>query len=304
MAKLREKVIAQVHLADLYSMYGSALPMTGSNAQNYLTALENVNLKSQHDQYRLGLLADKGAHLLANKLIHKDHKSKPSVIELNQNRLGDDKVIPDREEKEAVIKIESSRQSHGQVLPQGRKPFKSYIYIIQIKSNKIYETIQLPFIPKVLDWDIKTDLNAIMSLGRNNPSDFHFTGAEDTLEFEIDWFFTTGSSDDSEYRKSAMNNALKLVSWAKADGYTSSPLPINLIWGPETFLIPQKGITMYTSDYKSNIFINDLWVIKSIKGKLEEFYKPMSLLPQRVTQTITLEKMAPTNPTTKQLLSW
>lgn len=161
---------------------------------------------------------------------------------------------------------------------------EDYVAIIDLDAKGIdnqYEVIRLPFIPKELEYNSESAFAAIKPMGRNNPN-YHFTGAEDKLEFEIDWHaFDWG-------RREVIENCRKIESLTKADGYNFRPHRVKLMWGRENILFSDHEFIVLAAPYRLTQFnkgnIN-------ADGNLESTY----MLPIQAYQEITLGRITSNN---------
>lgn len=298
MAKLRAKVLEQLHILDLVQSVATPnvhnIWIGATGADHFESSMSGASIQDPSTLIRAAIAAEMGLHLASAALFPKTHEKKAPYIQWKERV----KIIEAEVKPYKTHPIYKHTSPETKNITEPRRRVNSEIFIIKLQpwnKKEPYISLALPFVPSSLDWDSRIETHGVMSLGRNNPSNFHFTGAEDKLEFEIDWFFTTGegsSLDTKEYRKRAMDNAKKLVSFSKANGYKNPPSSIMLVWGGVV-----KGSNI-------RIFEKDLWVITNIKSNLSEFYRPYSLVPQQIKQTITLEKMATKNPTTLDITSW
>lgn len=151
-------------------------------------------------------------------------------------------------------------------------------------DGKSEPTLQIPllFVPRETQFTPGNNLVAIASPGRNTPF-YHYTGAEDTLEFTIDWL----SEDYKRYDVITMCRTIE--AYSKNDGYFHSPKILSIIWGKDDIL-----------------YNNSLWVIAKAPYKLQNFnraYKDPNtkqvistgLLPNQAYQEITLKRISSFN---------
>jgi len=167
---------------------------------------------------------------------------------------------------------------------------KIRLEIINPEPGGLDSHIDLPFVPREIE--VTPDLKVIplLSPGRNTGF-YHYTGAEDTIEFNIDWLSVTDES-----KRFAIKACRLLESWAKNDGYTNKPHMIRVIWGQEDVLF--QGVK---------------WVIAAAPYSLTNFerahrQKPKNgdvgdggvlintaLLPSQAHQTLTLKRVSQSN---------
>lgn len=101
---------------------------------------------------------------------------------------------------------------------------KNEIIIIN-SSVSPYQAIILQNRPNELSIDPKTSWVSVNSFGRNNQF-LMYSGAEDTISFEVRWF-----ANDKEHRDEVIWKCRLLESWSKANGYLASPPLLNIKWG-------------------------------------------------------------------------
>lgn len=99
------------------------------------------------------------------------------------------------------------------------------VIIYNLTSNGSYSYIILQNRPSELEFRGETSWASIHSMGRNNPM-YHYTGAEDTLQFNISWFCS-----DPKNPAEVINKCRLLESWSKANGYLASPPILKIQWG-------------------------------------------------------------------------
>lgn len=183
------------------------------------------------------------------------------------------------EDSEFTKQIEANRQSgaSGLITPEP-ETITDHIILVDIdhklglnRGGRFYDRITLPTIPKELGYDPDPQWATIASLGRNAPF-YHYTGSEDTLSFQIDWY---SRRDD---RRDVLYACRWVEALSKANGYQESPHRIMIIWGKD-----------------DKLFQNDLWIVHKASYKLSEFQKHRSMLPQQAYQEIVLKKVLTDN---------
>lgn len=152
---------------------------------------------------------------------------------------------------------------------------KSRLYIVNYDdpSDKIY----ILFTPSQVHYTGKSEFVAIPSPGRNNPL-YHYTGAEDSLEFELDWI------SEKESREDVIRKCQWLESFSKNDGRKAPPSPIQLVW--DQFLFNEE---------------NSKWLVVRAPYKLKRFDGGFSTLPVKAVQKVTLKRITPFSRSTKQI---
>lgn len=174
-------------------------------------------------------------------------------------------------------------------------PNTDYISIVDIDyeptrddEKRYYRALKLPFVPRELTYIPESNFVGIASFGRNNPF-YQFTGSEDTLTFEIDWFSELNNRTDVIF------NCRWLEALTKADGYLDIPHRVNLVWG------------------KDNLLWDDaIWILVSAPYKLTQFNRgyrsksgeiiSTSMLPQQAKQVVTFKRITPTNRQTQEII--
>lgn len=171
---------------------------------------------------------------------------------------------------------------YDQVIPansslNNRPSNENSLYIVNLVS---LETIEIPFVPQKLEYTPSSNWVSIQAVARNNPL-YHYTGGEDILKFQIDWF------TKNEDRKDVITNCKKIEALSRNDGYNNPPPYIRLLWN-------------------NILFGNATWIVDSAPYSLEFFNKQYSMLPQQAYQEVTLRRVTEYNRTTSQILdiSW
>jgi hypothetical protein len=160
-----------------------------------------------------------------------------------------------------------------------------------------YEYITLPFVPRELAYSMSSKFVGIATLGRNNPY-YQFTGSEDTLTFEIDWF------SNQLDRKDVINNCRWVEALTKADGYNSVPHRIKLVWGANNILWQDDIWIVTAAPYRLKDF-NRGYRKKNVSGAIDargEFIST-SMLPQQAFQSITLKRVTSLNRSREEILN-
>jgi hypothetical protein len=158
-----------------------------------------------------------------------------------------------------------------------------------------YKYITLPFVPSELSYSMSSKFVGIATLGRNNPY-YQFTGSEDTLTFEIDWF------SNQPDRKDVINNCRWVEALTKADSYDSVPHRIKLVWGADNILWQDDIWIVTAAPYRLKDF-NRGYREKTTSGNIDprgEFIST-SMLPQQAFQTITLKRVTSLNRSTEEI---
>lgn len=137
------------------------------------------------------------------------------------------------------------------------------------------ETLLFQTIPLDISKDPGNQWSAIASPGRNVPF-WHYTGAEDTISFNLNWYC------EEENREDVLRKCKTLEAWSMNDGYISKPPRIKIMFG--------------------NMLKEATWVIERAPYKLALFQRQTGMLPHFANQEITLKKITDKNSTTADIL--
>lgn len=192
----------------------------------------------------------------------------------------------DAEFRKTIRETQQKGQPYKVSLTPTSPVFVDKIKIVDLdyqgNDNRFYDYIELPFIPRKLSKTPESKFMGIATIGRNLPF-YHFTGAEDNLEFEIDWF------SDTYHREDVIFNCRWLEALTKTDGY-GVPHRVKIVWGKD-----------------DRLFRDEIWLLTSAAYELEQFnrgykdpdsqeYISTSLLPVQARQTVHFKKVSKTNP--------
>lgn len=162
-------------------------------------------------------------------------------------------------------------------------------------TSKPYEYIVIQNRPNQLEFRGETSWAAIKSMGRNTPM-YHFTGAEDIVQFNITWY-----CDDPNHLDEVVNKCRFLEAWTKANGYQASPPVIRIQWGNSNIFEDQLFIltsaTYTLSNFNDYVRVNGKnKEAGTVRGELSA--KDGKLLPGSATQELIFKRVSATN------LSW
>lgn len=162
-------------------------------------------------------------------------------------------------------------------------------------TSKPYEYIVIQNRPNQLEFRGETSWAAIKSMGRNTPM-YHFTGAEDIVQFNITWY-----CDDPDHLDEVVNKCRFLEAWTKANGYQASPPVIRIQWGNSNIFEDQLFIltsaTYTLSNFNDYIRVNGKnREAGTVREELSA--KDGKLLPGSATQELIFKRVSATN------LSW
>jgi hypothetical protein len=148
------------------------------------------------------------------------------------------------------------------------------IYIIDLDTR---DKLGLMGIPKELEISSESTWATIKVFGKNT-ANYHFTGAEDTLELEISWW----AEDENRYQ--VMEQCKWLETASKRDGDLGRPHLVRLLWG--------------------TLFSKTTWIITNAPYKWMDFNQEKGLRPQCATQRVTLKRYQKDNRTHEQIFDW
>lgn len=196
-----------------------------------------------------------------------------AITTTNPSGKGDDKIYeytnPVRDLVNKTKKLESITQSNiddlikgtsenypqklktlanvkGESIFKAYKPNKNEIIIMNISTTP-YICITLQNRPPEIDVDPQSTWVEVRSMGRNVPF-MMYTGASDTLSFDISWF-----SNQKDRRDDVITKCRLLESWTKSNGYNAAPPILKIKWG------------------SSDIFTSAYFILYSAKYTLSNF---------------------------------
>mgnify|MGYP001585436964 CR=1 FL=1 len=142
------------------------------------------------------------------------------------------------------------------------------------------EKIRLTSVPREVDFDPDTNLVGLFSIARNNPR-YHYTGAEDTVTIELDWFA------DSTSMEEVIFNCRWLEMMSKGNGYDDTVHRVKLIWGNDDALWAHQQFVIASAPYKLRN-----WNAGYYNG---DKYISTKMVPRGATQTLTLKRISDNN---------
>jgi hypothetical protein len=123
-----------------------------------------------------------------------------------------------------------------------------------VPEREIEKRIEIQFVPASIDWSRSSNIQTIVIVGRNNPL-YQYTSGETVLPLKLDFYA------QQEDRKDVITTCKFLESLSANNGYKKPPQRIRIIWG--------------------DLFKDEMWVIKSVKYKLDNFDKEFGFLPKQ-----------------------
>jgi len=206
-----------------------------------------------------------------------NRRSRARVPSIEEKRKDMDLTLSDQGK---IGVLESSFWGDTPTVPGADKRGQVNIWILDLVTN---ERMQLQNVPRLLDYEPTANWAAIAPIARNNPF-YHYTGGEDTLRFNIDWFSDKKPNNDPDEDRIEL---IRKCRWMEAklrnDGFDAPPHAIQLLW-------------------EDTLWINDTWVVQACPYKLSNFHKGIQLMPQLATQEITLKRVTDENRSLREIM--
>ena len=162
-------------------------------------------------------------------------------------------------------------------------------------TSKPYEFIVIQNRPNRLEFKGETSWAAIKSMGRNTPM-YHFTGAEDVIQFNISWF-----CDDPDHLDEVVNKCRFLEAWTKANGYQASPPIIKIQWG-DSGIFDDHYYILTSATYTLDNFSDYYSGPNRDRNNPNNWVMDGKLLPSTATQELIFKRVSATNPTWNDIL--
>lgn len=139
--------------------------------------------------------------------------------------------------------------------------------------------------PPELDFRGETTWATIKSMGRNVPM-YHFTGAEDIIQFNVSWY-----CNDPENPEEVINKCRLLEAWSKSNGYQASPPIVKIEWG-DSGIFDNHNYILTSATYTLKNFQNGYRI--RVPGKPATFGNGR-LLPAAATQELIFKRVSAYN---------
>lgn len=244
-----------------------------------IEAISPITTSYVNKLWRGAILLHRATHLPHAK-IKKNDPAKGHNTSINEKKR------EANEKKSSNKVITFSTEPYDKLVNEKKSRNQIILYNL---TSKPYEYIVIQNRPNRLEFKGETSWATIKSMGRNTPM-YHFTGAEDVIQFNISWF-----CNDPDHLDEVVNKCRFLEAWTKANGYQASPPVIQIQWG------------------KSDIFKDHYYILTSATYTLENFNDFIringnkrkdlraadgQLLPSTATQELIFKRVSATN------LSW
>ena len=168
------------------------------------------------------------------------------------------------------------------VMPEVRSMNQVVIYNLTASP---YQYITLQNRPPSIDFRGETTWATIKSMGRNTPM-YHFTGAEDIIQFNVSWY-----CNDPENPEEVINKCRLLEAWTKANGYQSAPPIVKIEWG-DSGIFDNHYYILTSATYTLKNFQNGYRI--RVPGKPATFGNGR-LLPAAATQELIFKRVSAYN---------
>ena len=170
--------------------------------------------------------------------------------------------------------------------------------IIYNTSISPYEYLVIQNRPNQLDFKGETSWATIKSMGRNTPI-YQYTGAEDTLQFNISWFNTKLDEPEEVISKCRL-----LESWSKANGYNTAPPILHIQWGgvPDNHLFINQDYILISATYSLRNFNNGVRKSNIVGGNKSSVIHDLGLWPAVATQELIFKRVSSHNLTYEDIL--
>jgi hypothetical protein len=201
------------------------------------------------------------------------------------------------EKQENIKENIKDLSNRGKEIKSNRVKELSRITIVNLESQKFLgdkalKTIEIPTWPREVLYRAESQFVALTSIGRNNPH-YNYVGAEDTLEFNIDWYTTDNN------RKQVIENCRYLESLSKANGYQNRPPLLKIQWGEDDILFKHHTWILVSAPYTMREFYGKYQTNK--EGNKEIQTLTGSNLPHQALQTVTFKRVTTRNLTTSEI---
>lgn len=227
--------------------------------------------------------------ILLHRSTHLPHAKIQKVDPANGHNTLINEKKRNAQEKSTVKIITFSTEPYDNLVKEKKTGKGSNQIILYNLTSKPYEFIVIQNRPNRLEFKGETSWATIKSMGRNTPM-YHFTGAEDVIQFNISWF-----CDDHDHLDEVVNKCRFLEAWTKANGYQASPPVIQIQWGNSDifkdhyYILTSATYTLENFNDFIRINGNERKDLKAADGQL---------LPSTATQELIFKRVSATN------LSW
>lgn len=147
--------------------------------------------------------------------------------------------------------------------------------------------------PNSIDFKGETTWAIVKSMGRNLPM-YHYTGAEDIIQFNISWY-----ANDPDNNEEVVTKCRLLESWTKANAYQAAPPVLTIDWGGSD-LYKNQYFILISATYTLNNFSQGSRLYNSSPG--HQSFIDGKLLPLTATQELIFKRVSATNPSWEDII--
>lgn len=253
---------------------------------------------------------DKFGHLLTSPL-NKAWRAKILLNRKTSNKAQSDQLknpgpIPNPKTKNTAItgraRLEQQREHERQAFRREIVPALAPAVKTRTITNDIIIinpnasppiSIKIQGRPENVSVEPDTSWAVIKSIGRNNPF-YMYTGAEDTVSFDVTWYAMQSDRQD------VITKCRLLESWSKSNGYSSAPPTIYISWG-HSDLFRDDSFILWSAPYELTNFQNAV----RIGDRRDENSQVVDLeyYPNCATQKLVFKRVSSDNRTTDQVVN-
>lgn len=125
------------------------------------------------------------------------------------------------------------------------------LYLVALTT---LEKLVFQFVPEGITSTRSSNFAPIAVVGRNIPQ-YHFTGGQESMQIELDFFAST------ENREDVITKVQWLKSLTHSNNYENPPQKVAVIWG--------------------DLFKDEVWILNNVSTQLSLFSKKHGYLPQQ-----------------------
>lgn len=258
------------------------LGYVNQKVNEYVEDISPITTSYVNKLWRGAILLHRATHLPHAKIKKVDPAKGHNTI------INEEKRYSQKKARDTKI-ITFSTEPYDNLVKEKKTGEGSNQIILYNLTSKPYEFIVIQNRPNRLEFKGETSWAAIKSIGRNTPM-YHFTGAEDVIQFNISWF-----CDDPDHLDEVVNKCRFLEAWTKANGYQASPPVIQIQWG-NSDIFKDHYYILTSATYTLENF-NDFIRVNGNERKNIKAYDGR-LLPSTATQELIFKRVSATN------LSW
>lgn len=185
--------------------------------------------------------------------------------------------IEDKPRGETEVKGNGIKLAEAIKDPEQQKARYSTISIVDTINNN--HSIDIYTVPRVLEYNSEASHAVIKPMGRNSAI-YQYTGSEDILTFEIDWYSRNGDIDE------VIKDCRLLEGFSKADGHGNKKTVL-LVWGAGGTLFKDFEFVVLSAPYKLTQFSRGYPTADANKP-----FKDLDMMPVSATQSVTLARVS------------